>query len=87
MENEMSDYEYEKYGDFVSLQHLGAEFGLDYDTLVDRLEKGASLYMALNVPGNYDMEVKVYPKRRMHYVIRETKFQGSEKDLMKWLRK
>lgn len=81
------DCDYVKYGDFVTLQHLGEEFGVDYDTLIERLDEGSSLYMALSVPGNYDMEVKQYPKRGTYYTIWQPVFHGSEKDLAKWLRK
>lgn len=81
------DYDYVKYGGFVTLQHLGEEFGIDYDTLIERLDKGSSLYMALSIPEHYDIEVKQYPKRGTHYTIRQTVFRGSEKDLAKWLGK
>ena len=83
------DCDYRKYGDFVSLQRLGEEFGIDYDKLIERLEKGCSLYVALSVAEHYDIEVKQYPKRGTHYIIRQmvrqTVFRGSEKELAKWL--
>lgn len=81
------DYEYEKFGGLITLRHLGDEFGINYDKLVERLEKGSSLYMALNVPGNLEMEVRQYPKRGTHYILSQQVFRGSEKDLKKWLSK
>ena len=81
------DSEYEKFGDMFTLNHLCDEFEIDRDTLRERLEKGSSLYMALNVPGELEMEVRQYPRRGTYYTLSQRVFSGSEKDLKELLRK
>lgn len=78
----------DKYTDFVSLQHLGEEFGIDSSQLMDRLEKGCSYPVALLAPADWDIQkVKEYPRRDRHYEIYQCVFRGTEKDLIKLLKK
>lgn len=81
------DRQMDKYSDFVSVQHLAEQFGLETDQLIDRLEKGCSFPVALLVPGDWDIQgVKQYPRRETRYEIYKRVFQGSERDLLKQLR-
>lgn len=76
-----------KYSDFVPIQHLAEQFGLEADQLIDRLEKGCTFPVALLVPGDWDIQaVKQYPRRETRYEIYKKVFQGSERDLLKQLR-
>lgn len=58
----------DKYSEYVSLQHLAEQFGLGTAQLMERLEKGASLQVALLVLHDLEIQtVKHYPKRETHY--------------------
>lgn len=82
------DRQLDKYSEFVSIQHLAEQFGLGTDQLIDRLEKGCSFPVALLVPGDWDIQtVKQYPRRETRYEIYKRVFEGSERDLLKQLRK
>lgn len=61
------DRDMELYTQFVSVQHLAEQFKLDTNQLLERLEKGCSLPVALLVPSDLDIQVvRHYPKRETH---------------------
>ncbi len=73
----------DKYSEFVPLQHLAEQFGLEPDQLMERLEKGCSLPVALLVPHDLEIQtVKHYPKRETHYEIYQRVFRGPESKLL-----
>ncbi len=87
MASEYYHRQMDKYSEFVPIQHLAEQFGLETAQLMERLEKGCSLPVALLVPHDLEIQtVKHYPKRETHYTICQQVFRGPERELLRKLR-